>query len=169
MPTTTAAVTTTANCTSTQHAFIRIIIHTGGVIVVVAVVVAGIIAAAALYLHYRKEKQAVRAEVASTATRATRTTHGADERAGQGDGGGVGEGVPSPYLQMAAGVPTAEVLPVGLPVAASEEMVTVVADGSWAPAYPASGGSWAPASGGGAAAESGAGLVVVTGLVLPNV
>ena len=52
-----------------------------------------------------------------------------------------------------------EVVPVvGLPVAAS-------ADGSWAPA---SGGSWAPASGGGAAAESGAGLVVVTGLVLPN-
>ena len=166
MPTTTAAVTTTANCTSTQHAFIRTIIHTGEVIVVVAVVVAGTIAAAALYLHYRKEKQAVRAEVASTATRATRTTHGADERAGQGDGGGVGEGVPSPYLQMAAGVPTAEVLPVGLPVAALEEMVTV--DGSWAPAYPASGGSWASASGGGAAAESGAGLVVVTGLVLPN-
>ena len=52
--------------------------------------------------------------------------------------------------------------------AASEEMVTVVADGSCPPAYPASGGSWAPASGGGAAAESGAGLVVVTGLVLPN-
>ena len=83
------------------------------------------------------------------------------------------EGPPA-YLQMAAvGVPitaaSAEVVvPVGLPVTASEEMVTVVTDGSWAPAYPASGGSWAPASGGGAASESGAGLVVVTGLVLPN-
>ena len=134
---------------------------------------AGTIAAAALYtyLQYRKEKQAVRAAVASTVTRATR---GADERAGQGDGGGVGEGVPPPYLQMAvAGVPITaasaeQVVPVGLPVTASEEMVTVVTDGSWAPAYPASGGSWAPASGGGAAADSGAGLVVVTGLVLPN-
>ena len=112
-----------------------------------------------------------RPERPASATRATHAspTHGADDRADQGDGGGVGEGVPSPYLQMAAGVPTAEVLPVGLPVAASEVMVTVVADGSWAPAYSASGGSWAPASGGGAAAESGAGLVVVTGLVLPNV
>ena len=141
-----------------------------------AVVVAGIIAAAALYLHCRKKKQAARAEVASTATRATRTTHGADDRADQGDGAGVGEGVPPPYLQMAvAGVPITaasaeEVVPMGLPVVATQEMVTVVTDGSWAPppAYPASGGSWAPASGGGAAADSGAGLVVVTGLVLPN-
>ena len=138
-----------------------------------AVVFVVTIAAARLYLQYRKEKQAARAEVASTVTRATR---GADERAGQGDGEGVGEGVPPPYLQMAvAGVPITaasaeEVVPVGLPVTASEEMVTVVTDGSWAPppAYPASGGSWAPASGGGAAADSGAGLVVVTGLVLPN-
>ena len=139
-----------------------------------AVVVAGNIAATAVYLHCWKKKQAVRAEVVSTATRATRTTHGADDRADQGDGGGVGEGVPSPYLQMAAGVPITaasaeEVVPVGLPVTASEEMVTVVADGSCPPAYPASGGSWAPASGAGATAESGADLVVVTGLVLPNV
>ena len=140
-----------------------------------AVVVAGIIAATAVYLHCRKKKQAVRAEVVSTTTRATRTTRGADERANQGDGGGVGEGVPPPYLQMAvAGVPITaasaeEVVPVGLPVTASEEMVTVVADGSCPPAYPASGGSWAPASGAGATAESGADLVVVTGLVLPNV
>ena len=94
-----------------------------------AVVFAGTIAAAALYLQYRKEKQAARAEVASTVTRATR---GADERAGQGDGEGVGEGVPPPYLQMAvAGVPITaasaeqvQVPVVGLPVAAS-------ADGSW--------------------------------------
>ena len=122
-----------------------------------AVVVAGIIAAAALYLHCRKKKQAARAEVASTTTRATSPTHGADERADQGDGGGVGEGARSPHLQMAvvAGVPITaasaeEVVPVGLPVTASEEMVTVVASGV------------------GATAESGAGLVVVTGLVLPN-
>ena len=141
-----------------------------------AVVVAGIIAAAAVYLHCRKKKQAARAEVARTATRATSPTHGADERADQGDGGGVGEGARSPHLQMAvvAGVPITaasaeEVVPVGLPVTASEEMVTVVADGSCPPAYPASGGSWAPASGAGATAESGADLVVVTGLVLPNV
>ena len=139
-----------------------------------AVVVAGIIAATAVYLHCWKKKQAVRAEVVSTATRATRTTHGADDRADQGDGAGVGEGVPPPYLQMAVvGMPITaasaeEVVPMGLPVVATQEMVTVVTDGSWAPAYPASGGSWAPASGGGAAAESGAGLVVVTGLVLPN-
>ena len=142
-----------------------------------AVVLAGTIAAAALYLHCRKKKQAARAEVASTTTRATSPTHGADERADQGDGGGVGEGARSPHLQMAvvAGVPITaasaeEVVPVGLPVTASEEMVTVVTDGSWAPppAYPASGGSWAPASGAGAASESGAGLVVVPGLVLPN-
>ena len=59
-------------------------------------------------------------------------------------------------MQMAAvGVPitaaSAEVVvPMGLPVTASEEMVTVVASGV------------------GATAESGAGLVVVTGLVLPN-
>ena len=70
-------------------------------------------------------------------------------------GGGLSEGPPA-YLQMAAvGVPitaaSAEVVvPVGLPVTASEEMVTVVASGV------------------GATAESGAGLVVVTGLVLPN-
>ena len=140
-----------------------------------AVVLAGTIAAAALYLHYRKKKQAARAEVASTATRATR---GADERAGQGDGGGVGEGPPlAVVLAGTSLMPTValaeEVVPMGLPVAASdinEEMVTVVTGGSWAPAYPASGGSWAPgpASEGGAAADSGAGLVVVTGLVLPN-
>ena len=73
-----------------------------------------------------------------------------------------------------------DVVPVGLPVAASEDVVTVVANGSWAPA---SGGSWLPASGGGddfqlvggrgfqlvGAAEPGAGVVVVTGRVLPNV
>ena len=146
-----------------------------GVVVVVAVVVAGAIAAAALYLHYwKKKKQAARPEVARTATRATRATHGADERADQDDGGGVGEGVPPPYLQMAvAGVPTAATaeqgVPVGLPVAACAD------------------GSWAPSSGGGADAadpESGEvtdsfqqryqshqhreGFVVATGFV-PNV
>ena len=129
--------------------------------IIFVVALAGLIAAVCVCIHCGLPRPGRPA----SATRATHAspTHGADDRADQGDGGGVG-GVPSPYLQMP---PTAEVLPVGLPVAASEEMVTV--DGSWAPAYPASGGSWAPASGGGAAAESGAGLVVVTGLVLPNV
>ena len=142
--------------------------------VVIAGIWAGIIAVAALDAHYRKKReQALGAEVARTVTRATRATHGSEERADQGDEVGVGERFASPYLQVAvAGLPiitasAEEVVPVGLPVAASEEMVTVVT-GSWAPAYPASGGSWAPASGGAAAAESGAGLVVVTGLVLPN-
>ena len=62
-----------------------------------------------------------------------------------------------------------DVVQVGLPVAASEDVVTVVANGSWAPA---SGGSWLPASGGGddpGRRRPGAGVVVVTGRVLPNV
>ena len=95
-------------------------------------------------------------------------THGADDE-------DQGEAVPQWYRQgwdRAASVLTAvaeDVVPVGLPVAASEDVVTVVANGSWAPA---SGGSWLPASGGGddpGRRRPGAGVVVVTGRVLPNV
>tara|TARA_B100000787_G_C16016652_1_gene216639 strand:- start:183 stop:563 length:381 start_codon:yes stop_codon:yes gene_type:complete len=115
--------------------------------VCILVIFAGIYAG----LHKCKKEEAVQAEVASTAMRAA---HGADERADQGE-----ESPPPQYSQMTmAGVPivslTEQVVPVGLPVAASAD------------------GSWAPASGVGRM-ESGSGLelspAVVTGLVLPNV
>ena len=144
--------------------------------IVVAVVVAGICVAAVCMRNWRertsgpaqaeadRQGRIVRLRGHEAAPRPPRAaTHGADDEE-------QGEVVPQWYRQgwdRAASVLTAaaeDVVPVGLPVAASEDVVTVVANGSWAPA---SGGSWVPASGGGD--DPGAGIVVVTGRVLPNV
>jgi len=132
-------------------------IHLVGIICAVCIVVyfAGIYAAVMCLHNWKKE--AVQVEVASIATRAA---HGADERAAANQGE---ESPPPRYSQMVMltgqcpsrrSSSAEQVVPVGLPVAASAD------------------GSWVPASGGGRI-ESGSGLelspAVVTGLVLPNV
>ena len=88
------------------------------------VVVAGIYAAV-VYLHSRKMKQAAVQTDIGMARSAAQGDAEADEGSGEGER-------PAPYLQVAvAGVPITaasaeQVVPVGLPVAASAS-----ADGSW--------------------------------------